>query len=105
MKIRLLFFLFLISPYSILEAQVTKDTTWNRSEFVEDTDEFLSLKLNANNDIDRILIDGDQNFTIKPNATIRNNFSLNYKWLTVGVTFDIPNLYGVDEAKGQTVAQ
>ena len=102
MKIRLLFFLFLLSPYSILEAQVTKDTTWNRSEFVEDTDEYLSLKLNANNDIDRILIDGDQNFTIKPNATVRNNFSLNYKWLTVGVTFDIPNLYGLDEAKGQT---
>lgn len=100
---RFLFLLFFILlSHTVLQAQVTKDTTWNRSEFVEGTDDFISIKLNANNDIDRIVIDGDQNFALSPNASVRNNLSFNYKWLTVGFTFVIPNLYGTDDKKGKT---
>lgn len=103
MKIKILFLLvFILLNQADLRAQVTKDTTWNRSEFIEDTDDFISLKLNANNDIDRIVIDGDRNFALSPNAAVRNNLSFNYKWLTVGFTFHIPNLYGTDEKKGET---
>lgn len=97
--ILLLFTLFCTRAY----AQVTKDTLWNRSEFIEDTDEFLSIKLNANNDIDRIVIDGDRAFAIRPNAEVRNNISVNYKWLTAGFTFVLPSLYDNDNNdKGKT---
>jgi hypothetical protein len=93
--------LFLLSSAAV--GQVTKDTTWKRSDFVENTDDFLSLKLNANNDVDRITISGFNDFIIRPNANIRNNLSLNYKWLTLGFTFVVPGLYGNnDEEKGKT---
>lgn len=103
MKKKVAILLFFVLLGSSINAQVTKDILWNRADFIEDTDDFLSLKLNANNDIDRIVIDGDRVYSLSPNADVRNNLSVNYKWLTVGFTFVIPNLYDNDrDNKGKT---
>jgi len=84
-------------------AQVAKDTTWKRSDFIADTDEYLSIKLDAHNTSDRIQLVGQNALDIRPNTDVRNKLSVNYKWLTVGFSFRIPNMFGNgDNTKGET---
>lgn len=82
---------------------VATDTTWKRSDFIADTDEYLSFKINGFNEVDRLQIVSNNYFDLRPNTDVRNRLSVNYKWLTVGFSFRVPTLFGNDDlTKGET---
>lgn len=95
-------FLLFIS-YVLCYGQVARDTTWKRSDYIANTDEYLSVKINGYNDTDRLRLTSDNYLDIRPNTDVRNRISVNYKWLTLGFSFKVPTLFGNDDqTKGDT---
>ena len=83
--------------------QTARDTTWKRSDFIANTNDYFSLKLDAHNETNRLQFSADNYYDIRPNTDVRNRLSFNYKWLTVGVSFRIKSFFGNDDkTKGDT---
>lgn len=86
-----------------VNAQIASDSTWKRSDFIANTNDYFSIKLDAHNEADRLELSTDRDYSLRPNTDIRNKLSFNYKWLTLGLSFKIENLYGNnDNTKGET---
>jgi hypothetical protein len=101
--LRLVGLLLLLVSGASIHAQTVRDSTWKRSDFIANTDQYFSLKLDAHNERDQLEFVTERTIVLRPNTDIRNRLSFNYKWLTLGFSFTVPNLYGNDdEQKGNT---
>jgi len=102
-RLKLVVLMLLTVQTASIHAQTVRDSTWTRSDFIANTDEYFSLKLDAHNERDQLELATDRAIVLRPNTDIRNRLSFNYKWLTLGISFRIPNLYGNDDGrKGDT---